>query len=146
MTTPTAIASRGEILARFTLEHLRADPDQWDQSNWRRCFGGTALKLTGGRLHDDYGLVFAEPDEPGQRIVDGVSYVEIVDRVNRLLQLTPGHGLFGEYTVCPCLGCTPSGRDIACTVHPVTLDDLEQMINELYGTIPGSRPASDSTT
>jgi len=146
MTTPTVIALRGEALARYTLEHLRANSDQWNQCSWRTCFGGTALKLTGGRLHDDFGLVIAEPDEPEQFIVGGVSCVEIVDRVNRLLQLEPDHGLFEEYTSCPCLGCDPSGRDIACTAHFVTLDDLEQMINEVYGAAPSPRPALDPAT
>lgn len=101
-------------LLRQTLDYIKTHPQEWDQEVWRQvrpcgtvaCFAGWACALNGDRFNpDDWDFVITDES--------GVSF-PIEDRAREILGLTIGDAdwLF-------------DGGN--------TLDDLEQIVEELCG-------------
>lgn len=81
-------------LLRTTLAHIEAEPEKWDQKDWRcgtgMCFAGWAATLAGGKWAygpDETGrdMLAAEPedDELSRRL----GTIQAADRAQRLLGL-----------------------------------------------------------
>jgi DNA-binding GntR family transcriptional regulator len=82
-------------LLRATLARIEANPDQWDQADWRCCFAGQTADeaggqwLTGDPASTRFHLLYAEPEDPDHLIqfVGGVLAVTARARAIRLLGL-----------------------------------------------------------
>lgn len=88
-----------------TLEHIKANPEGWDQATWRTCFGARALKLDG--------------QEPMAMSVSAIRAA-----VHELL------GLERELVPC-CDDCGDVLGDHKLFDGHNSLDDLERIVQEL---------------
>lgn len=106
---------------RDTLEHIKTHPEEWDQSNYRRCFAGITARLAGGVWSgDDFNTFLrAAPDDPPEHLLHTgqpwqQNEVLVRERAARLLGLTDWEamGLFWGYN---------------------DLDDLQRQVDNLTG-------------
>jgi hypothetical protein len=111
-------------LLRQTLAHIEANPDEWDQRDWRRetscgtayCFAGWAVKLTGGEFcRDSGGKVFGSLVKASGSDVP----LMIADYAAELLGLPPEVDEYGG----PANALLFYSRN--------TLDDLRRIVAEL---------------
>lgn len=96
--------ANAELLHK-TMEHIKANPDEWTQSQWSCCFAGLTLKLNGAWQ-------------------EGMYFRVIEDRAGELLGLERGTH------PCEC-GCGQEYSDVALFDSNNTLADLERIVRDL---------------
>lgn len=89
-------------LLQETLEHIKANPESWNQHSWSMCFAGTALKVSG-----------EEPASVGSIKLQAAKLLG--------LELTPA--------ICDCGATHEKSHDLFDGDN--TLDDLESIVRDL---------------
>lgn len=124
------IDARGADLAWAVIDEIIINPDEWNQAEWRSCFAGIAIRLTGGVMEDD---LVRDPDTGG--------FTPPNVYADQLLGLElRHHTLYRDMTECDCFDCDPATGfpNVPCLRRPITIGDLEEKVTHLFGPRPAS--------
>lgn len=91
-------------LLQQTLEHIKANPNDWDQHRWTTCFAGLAIKVSG-----------VEPTHFGSTKLQAAELL--------------GLELTSETCDCGCGATFASSHELFGAYN--TLDDLEEIVQDL---------------
>ena len=114
------------ILLRSAFHHVAANPQEWDQGDWRRCLAAHVVRKAGGQfVTDDL------TEEANMAVVATADEIETCDQ--RFFLLPDGavaEGVWVWERACRLLQITPlQGKKLFAPTN--SLEDLRQQIHDL---------------
>ncbi|MGR6922661.1 hypothetical protein ACU635_51120 [[Actinomadura] parvosata] len=140
--TDDAVASTvNAALLRETLAYIEANPAEWNQLTYSKCFAKHAARLAGGlSVVGGHGaLLQAEDDEPYIEARDGSRVVQVHARAQRALGLDndQAYALFDGINGLDVL--REQVADLISLVHHVTIRIVPEDVIQLGEVLPGGR-------